>query len=321
MSIAPYIYFHSPCLDGIVSGVLVSDFLEAIWAWPDPHLQAVDYDVRADWLEKKLHQPCAVVDFLYHPQADFWVDHHPTAFLDSRMEREFKRGRSDNFVYDSGAPSCASLLRRHLKQTFSYSNARYNELVTWATKTDSADYDSVEEAVSGKSPALLLSRGLALGNHDRYCEYLVRELRKRSLAEVATLPRVKERTERITSMMIEGQRRFSESVHLENDGIVVFDVDARDAFVSRYLPFYFYPEARYSAGIVRFINGGKLTVMRNPWREFQSVFLGRICEQFAGGGHERVGSILLGQAKIPAAKKILSEVIAEIRAQDGVPVG
>ena len=105
-----------------------------------------------------------------------------------------------------------------------------------------------------------------------------------------------------------GLKQFKKSAWLEDDGIVEFDVDARNAVVSRYAPYYVYPSARYSAGITRHVSGIRVTAMRNPWREFQSVRLGRIFEQFGGGGHERVAALILPSERAPEARAVISSI-------------
>ncbi len=104
------LYFHSPCFDGIVSAVLAWDFAEAVLKWKVGDLQPVNYQRRTSWLSQPLHQPCAVVDFLYHPQATFWADHHSTAFLTAEAEDDFEHRRSPYLIYDDAADACAKLL-------------------------------------------------------------------------------------------------------------------------------------------------------------------------------------------------------------------
>ncbi|MBI3014976.1 MAG: hypothetical protein HYY65_07975 [Candidatus Tectomicrobia bacterium] len=308
-----HLYFHSPCFDGIVSAVLAWDFLEAGQGWASITLHRVNYDLRETWLTSSLESPCAVVDFLYHPQAQFWADHHMTAFLNEESRQHFENRRGPALVYDERAGSCSGLLREHLSRAFGHRNPRYDEMVQWAEKIDAARYESVREAILAPAPALRISTGLALGGAEGYCEGLVRSLRNGTLQEVADLPEVQGRFERAQARMQTGLDRFAAAARLESDGIVVFDVDGKGALISRYAPYYFFPEARYSAGIVRWEDGAGITAMRNPWREFESVFLGKICEKLGGGGHQRVGSVVLRGDRAAEAASVLERLLSEIR--------
>ena len=307
-----HIYFHAPCFDGLVSAGLTWDFLEQTQDWSVPLLPAVNYDLRDNWLASNLARPCAVVDFLYHPQADFWADHHLTTFLTDAVREDFKRRQGPAIVYDDQAGSCAILLWRHLAKTFDHRNDSYADLVKWADKIDAARYESVSEAIFPAAPASRISLGLGFGDRDGYCAGLVEALRKQRLEEVAELAEVKRRFNQARSLIEAGLDRFKAGARLEKDGIVVFDVDGKDTIISRYAPFYFFPEARYSAGIVRWEGVAKITVMRNPWREFEGVPLGSICEQVGGGGHRRVGSVVLRGERVVEAVGILNFVLSEI---------
>lgn len=307
------LYFHSPCFDGIVSAVLAWDFLGVRDGWTNPALRPVNYDLRETWLSQRLEGPAAVVDFLYHPDAELWADHHPTAFLTETARADFEERKNGRLIYDHGAASCAALLWERLYKVFGHRNVRYAGLVQWADKIDSARYASVEEAMISNAPALRLTRGLALGRTAGYCESLVKALREKTLEEVADLPEARERFEQVQALAAVGLDKFKRGAHLEDDGIVIFDVDARDAIVSRYAPFYFFPEARYSAGILRFQESAKITVMRNPWREFGCPSLGEIAERLGGGGHRRIGSVTLRGDQAASAPSVLARFVGELR--------
>src|SRR5438105_10080139 len=136
--------FHSPCFDGIVSAVLTCDYLRTHRCWADVELQRVNYDVRAEWTTRRFEGPLAIVDFLFHPDAEFWADHHRTTFLSEDFRRQFESVGDDRFLYDACADSCAGLLWRYLGER-SQRNERYADLVAWAEKIDAARYDSVDE--------------------------------------------------------------------------------------------------------------------------------------------------------------------------------
>ena len=175
-----------------------------------------------------------------------------------------------------------------------------------------ARYGSVEEAIFGFAPALRLALGLALGDGAGHCVRLVRALREHTLDEVGELADVRQRFEEGRALLDAGLERFTRGAVLDEDDIVTFDVDGDGVIVSRYAPYYFHPAARYSIGIVRSRGGAKITAMRNPWREFASVPLGRILEA-VGGGHRRVGAVALPPERVAEARAVLVRVLAEVR--------
>jgi hypothetical protein len=105
------------------------------------------------------------------------------------------------------------------------------------------------------------------------------------------------------------------STHLTPLGnIVAFDVQAsEEAIISRYAPYYFYPHAQYSIGITRYSHGAKITAMRNPWLNFESVPLGTIFSRYGGGGHQRVASVFLSGEQADRIERIADQVLSDIR--------
>lgn len=312
------LYFHSPCFDGIVSAVVASDFLEVRRSWVFECYCAVDYGQRTNWLSRSLGKECAVVDFIYHPQATFWADHHSTTFLSATERRDFiHRRHGRTLFYDARLGSCSMLLWQALKDRFSYRNEAYSDMVEWADKIDSARYSSVTEAVLGEAPALRIRASLSADGEPGFFEHLVKTLRVKTLDEVANLPEVDIRSKHLRSKIEAGLERLKYSIWVDESGIAVFDVDESGVAISRYAPYVFFPDARYSAGIVRSKSGTKITAMRNPWRDFPSVKLGKIFERFGGGGHERVGSVLIPEAV--DARTALHSIVDQIRSEDAPP--
>jgi hypothetical protein len=310
------LYFHSPCFDGIVSAVLALDFLEGVQNWTFDELCSVNYQSRNSWLSKAHSKPFAVVDFLYHPDAQFWADHHQTSFLKRSLKDQFGGQNNPYHIYSPRSASCAMLLWRVLAKRFNYQNKRFAGLVTWADKVDSARYDSVQEAITGSYPALNINRTLAVNKNPDYPSYLVTQLRHKSLDEIGRLPEVVEKSNEAKILVQAGLERLSKTVHLEGPDIAVFDVDSSDVLINRYAPYHFFPEARYSIGMVRTPDGIKITAMRNPWRQFPSVFLGKVFERFGGGGHRRVGSLLIKNSHADEAERLMKKLLREIRREE-----
>jgi hypothetical protein len=307
------LYFHYPCFDGLVSGVLAWAFLENCENWRIERFCPVNYELRESWGSTQLHIPAAVVDFLYHPQASFWADHHVSTFLTRGAQEEYEWRKSRAcLLFDEKAGSCASLLWDHLHSRIPDA-ARYQELVFWAEKIDSASYSSTHEAIWGDAPALRISFSLMLQNGIDYAQLLLKELRTGNLYRVAQLAPVSARFNEVRRRIAAGLKRVEGQVVLR-DGIATFDVQAKDnEIISRYIPYHFFPEARYSIGVIRSSAGVRVTAMRNPWRNFESIALGKLFEEFGGGGHHRVGAVVIGPERADQVQQVVDRLVSEMR--------
>ena len=314
------LYFHYPCFDGIVSAALAWEFLEQKKSWRVDDLCPVNYTVRNTWLGTELKHPCAIVDFLYHPSADFWADHHATSMLTKGAEADYqRRKRHFPLYFDERAGSCASLLFRQFGPELA-GKPHFPEMVKWAEKIDSAQYSSVEEAILGDAPALKVNRSIQLEPGVDYARFLCRELRKHSLEDVAELDEVRERqgeVDRRTRAGLEklgrldkGERKW---VKMEPGGVVKFEAElGNDEIINRYSGFHFEPDARYSLAVIHLEDGAAITAMRNPWREFPSIALGRIFETFGGGGHQRVGSIFIPKNESHRVPHVVQSLLSHL---------
>src|ERR1039458_3584660 len=211
------LYFHYPCFDGLVSAVLASEFLENHEHWHIGEFQPVDYTLRHSWLSNDLKKPCAIVDFLYHPQAEFWADHHQTSILTSTAKEDFQRRKSKFcLLFDARARSCASLLFQRLRRFLTH-KPHMEEMAAWAEKIDSAAYSSVEEAILGDAPALRIARTLSAEEETgaEYARFLLRQLRDHDLSYVAALDEVKSREDRVRRSILNGLQRVKARLRSE----------------------------------------------------------------------------------------------------------
>jgi len=310
------LYFHYPCFDGLISAVLASEFLESHEDWRITEFQPVDYTLRDTWLSSDLRKPCAIVDFLYHPQAEFWADHHQTSILTAVAREDFERRKQQlRLLFDDRARSCASLLFRSLRRFLTH-KPYLKEMSEWAEKIDSAAYSSVEEAILGNAPALRIARTLSGEDETgpEYAKFLLRQLRDHDLSYVADLDEVKSREDRVRRSILKGLKRVKARLRLERGDVAVFDARPRgDQVISRYAPYYFEPKARYSIAVVRSPEGVRITAMRNPWRKFRSIPLGRAFAKFGGGGHERVGAVQLSANHRNRVRDVVKSLLSEMQ--------
>jgi hypothetical protein len=306
------LYFHTACFDGLVSAAITSVFLETD-GWQLDDLAPVGYDRRESWLSTHLHTPAAVVDFLYHPDAEFWADHHSTTFLTPAAREDFERRRSTRcFLFDDKVGSCSRLLWDALHARVPDAE-RYREAVSWAEKIDTANYASVDEAIDGTSPALRIKLSLLSHSDPDYLRLLVKEMRSGDLNRIAELAPVHERFAEAQRRIAVGLSHAFHNTRLK-DEIALMDIEPTgDEIVSRYAPYRFFPQARYSISIVRSASSIRITAMRNPWMNFRSAPIGKILQPFGGGGHERVGSVLVPDKSLESARKIVDCLVSEMQ--------
>lgn len=311
------LYFHYPCFDGLVSGVLAWEFLETHENWRITEFCPVNYKLRDHWLEDRLKKPCAIVDFLYHPRADFWADHHQTSMLTAEAEADYqaRKGRTHLF-FDRGAPACATVLYRHLRK-FLFHKPHFQEMVHWAKKIDSASYSSVEEAILGDAPALRISRSLLIeeeANGPGYAHFLLEQMRAHPLSYVAGLRDVVQREKKARRTLERGLKKAKKATRMKQGQVVVMDIRKNpNQVISRYAPYHVAPNARYSIGIVRSPDSIGITAMRNPWRKFKSAALGRVFEKFGGGGHQRVGAVSLSPNQGKLVKSVVESLLSKMQ--------
>jgi hypothetical protein len=240
------IYLHFPCFDGIVSGALAVLFLGKLRGWRFDSINSVNYDLQANWLNTHLPQHSCVVDFLYHPEAEFWCDHHTTTFLNSTLRTDFAARPKTLQIYDQESRSSARLLWNRGAAVLGSAD-RLEKMVDWADRIDAADYDDVNQALFGSHPALQISRSLAVDADSKYCDFLVRRLCVSSMRDLAAYPEVQRRVVHADELSREGLSRVEKHIH-RHGNIVVFDVLTENVSVNRYSAFYFDPNVQYSIG-------------------------------------------------------------------------
>jgi hypothetical protein len=312
---AATLYFHYPCFDGIVSAALAWEFLEAQKGWHVGELCPVNYTVRNTWLSGEFRHPCAIVDFLYHPSADFWADHHSTSMLTGEAKADYERRRTTAcLLFDDRAGSCASLLFRHLDKALA-GKPHFQEMVAWAEKIDSARYASVEEAILGEAAALQINRSILFEPGADYARFLCKELRAHPLDFVAALDAVKIRQDGVERRIRAGLKQVEKRIRMEPGAVATFEAEqSKDEMINRYSAYYFAPDARYSVGIIHSEEGTAITAMRNPWREFPSVALGQIFAEFGGGGHQRVGSVFIAKNQPQRIDYVVKSLLSRLSA-------
>lgn len=284
------IYFHND-FDGVASAAILLNFLRS---HGDDFLdyKVVDFPAPRNWTDLKFRNPTIIVDFLYHPKAHFWFDHHPTAFLKSDWKKNFRQTKFHH--WDPSYKSCCHLVLDRLIKNFYFKPPKYfQELAHWLDKTDGAVYSSAKEAMNIKLPAIQIDSSFETRHQKEkninYFKELIEALGRQSFKKVAQLPSVQIRFK-------EYKKRFQSSLNFFEKNLILrqktafIDESVKDVLGLRYAAYYFYPKIFYC---VRLIKRGKefsVGVGSNPWRwPTSKIHIGDFLRKYHGGGHQSVG--------------------------------
>lgn len=306
-----HIYFHDD-FDGMASAAVMVNFLESRGD-SVISFNGINYDpnLKPKWASFDFERPFILLDFLYHPDASWWFDHHPTSFIDPKWQAEFKNDL--NHVFDPTIKSACELVLEHLKNNHSYKPPAFIEdLTIWATKIDSADYQSAEEALFGKEPAIKLARAtnpinFENGNSDKYFEMIIRGLAGGPVSEVIEIPAVSEEIERVEKENSEVGKIFKD-ISVVTGKVVFVDGSKTKIQLSGYFSYYFYPEIEFAVTLEFYSGYYHLNVGKNLWKKTGSkIHIGELLKKYGGGGHKTVGGV--EKETKPEILKIVEEVI------------
>ncbi|MGC9968822.1 MAG: hypothetical protein ABSC29_03805 [Minisyncoccia bacterium] len=309
------IYFHND-FDGRASAAVMLAFLRS--RGDDiAHYVPVTYGYEKPWLKEDLAKkknPAIVVDFLYHPKAAWWFDHHRTTFREEKWKRAFKPDRFHR--YDYSYRSACHLVYDSLKKDFGWKPPRhFKELVRWLDVVDSARYRSARETIEMKHPALEINAFIETLERTTNEEnrFLIGLLAKYPLARVVAAPRVARAVRAL-------HKKVARSMAFLKKNLLVFkrttfvDVtkDPLDGLL-RYAPYYLYPKSIYN---IRLRPKGKgvwyLGVGASPWRRSANKLeLGKLMRRrYGGGGHKAIGATeFLTRADAMKAFKKINELL------------
>jgi hypothetical protein len=285
------VFFHRD-FDGICSAAV---FLASVSGTRVAHgfqveLVPVDYDLKPSWAQTVLPKRSAILDFLYHPAADWWFDHHPSAFVKAEWEASFRP--DDRHVWNTQYKSCPGLILDSLRDDVLKADlrARFREHVIWSDIIDSAQYSSPCQVVEAVEPALRINLSLAVHGDRGYFTFLVKCLEEKSLDEVARLKDVSRRYEKAMNWQ-KSALAYMERVAEVRNGVAFFDLRKRGEMFHRYAPYYFWPDVKHAVAVYANGQSSRIAVSSNPWGRHEGPDLGALCEQYGGGGHRRVAGV------------------------------
>jgi oligoribonuclease NrnB/cAMP/cGMP phosphodiesterase (DHH superfamily) len=306
------IHYHRD-FDGMVSAAILATILRAqhadVATW-----KSVNYDQRTDWPSFEADKRFAIVDFHFHPRAEYWFDHHPTTFLTPELRAQYRP--SDRWQWDEKSPSCPPLILRHASQHWSYApEDRFVEMARWSDIVDAARYTSVDQAVFGEEPALRIARALTVSPNSDWIDVLVGAMAESTLEAVAAREDVEKAHQRASRNRDRALEQFPPTVAWRKDGVLLFDASSDKIRRERFAAFYHYPEIHYSVGVIPTRSGYHVSAGENPWnplpKEAPGAHIGEIMETYGGGGHRAVGGA--NPESLEAARRVAAEVAEKLR--------
>ncbi len=307
-----YHLYHHDDLDGVTTGAVLLYFLkqrgdDIIGFHP------VDYapGVKEGWAEYSFQTPFIIVDFLYHPRADWWLDHHGSSFIKPEWQNAFVPDAQHEF--DPAAKSCCGQVLRFL--TRQYGAVFPDYLKTLAAEVDINDSGSestIKDAIGINTPARKISCIIAQylnGNEAaevraEFTGNLIQRLAAEDAAIVTADPMFAKTLQGYEKSLQHTIEAVKAQATLQ--GVVVkTELDSDAGFVSlNHIPFYVFPTAAYQVTLFRRevyiirISVNKLTEQgRNS-----ALDLGAMGRQYDGGGHKGIG-ILRFETQATAVKK------------------
>ena len=295
------LYFHKD-YDGVVAAAMVFENLSV-----PPQLHAVQYSPSLNWLSKNLGESPGIVDFLFHPTAKLWVDHHATSFLDESQKSNFQ---PDQYrVLDQSAPSCPYIIE---KLPWFSLGENWVDYIKWSNIIDSAQYSTPAEANDISNPHLMLSRLIAEINDDSILGELIKAISRKSIKDVLAIKAIREINSRLVEREVKMREIFWRESRFHN-GVGILDQSSFDVPYHRYIVYERFPHIHYGIGIYRTESNFIVSVGENPWNRCDAVDLGLLCKEFGGGGRKNTAGVpVISMEKSRSLARLISERLNDI---------
>lgn len=311
---ADFHLYHHDDLDGVSTGAIMLDFLKSKG---DNIISFTPLDYHAklaeSWEGFEFKSPFILVDFQYHPQAGWWIDHHASAFKKTEWQAAYRDDEQHH--YDPLSPSACGLAARFLERTHGYKlSPIVHELVRVVDVDDAAGYSTLQEALSLDEPykkiQLLLGDTEMKKDHEQYMkfrEFLVRNLATMRMEDIVAMPEYQDRLKMLREQRLQADIDLQQKA-VPRGNVVLVDKGEGHNYASRWACYEKFPDMPYSIQIHNRGGEFKVSIGSNKWSKDQSkVDLGALARNYGGGGHVGVGALFVKTRE--EAFRIASEII------------
>lgn len=261
-----------------------------------------------------------IVDFKYSssPRLTWWFDHHQSAFLTPADAEHFHQDTGGKRFHGPDYKSCTKFIAHTAEEKFGFNTRGLEELIYWADLIDGAQYPDVKTAVEMRDPATQITLVIEGTNTPDFCAQLIPELYTKSLAEIASLPRIRNAFQELYARHLKCIEIIRQRSELEN-GVAFFDVvDENFEGFNKFIPYYLFPETVYNVALSKSPERIKIAVGSNPWNLApKTANLASICERYGGGGHAKVAAISLPPTNLERGREVARQIVGELREANG----
>ena len=291
------LYFHRD-FDGMASAAILATALEETGKEDHVLYEGVNFDRTLHWDDFAEGERFGVVDFHFHPRATYWFDHHPTTFLKEEDQNTYQDDA--NRCFDPKSPSCPPIIIQHARDHWNWeASEAFLELSHWSDIIDSASFETAEQAVFGKDPALRIMRALTCAPDLQFHNRVIELMKSETLMNIAANPEVDKCFARACRNRDNAIENFPPTIMDRTMEVLLADLRSKKIRRDRFAPFYLYPEIQYAVTMLPTRAGVHITAASNPWnRPKNPVHLGELLKKYGGGGH-----LSIGGCNPPSSKK------------------
>jgi len=310
-----FMYFHDD-LDGTTCGALLLHFFKSRGDDID-EFHPLDYSANTNqvWPDYAFRKPFIIVDFIYHPEADWWFDHHISGFIKQEWRKNFRN--NGQHYFDPAYKSCFGMLINFLEREYGYKpTEQLRSFEAEVDKIDSASFESAREVLTIKSfPQKLafLIDSYEEGDAARSVFQIeaMRELAFGDIKEFLSRPQYKKRLNVMEKDIEESFKNYKKIVVIKRN-VSFLDV-ANSNLKIRYAPFVgraIFPDLEYALSIKKQGDHYHISVSRNKWLKTEpqsDINIGELSEKYGGGGHKDISGIEISTYE--EALKICAEIV------------
>jgi len=313
------VLYHDHCFDGAASAAFFSRFTKdrfyngAVFAYTGMAHKASQLFEDGDFDGEEN----AIVDFKYSnsDRVTWWFDHHQSAFLSAEDQRDYEKKKdSHRFYFDPTYRSCTEYIAHIARNVYGYEAPELGDLVHWAGIIDGALYESAEEAVAMRAPAMKLTLVIEASKGSGLVQKIIGMMQRKPLVEIMEDADVQAAFRPLYERHL-SSIDVIRSVGSCKDGVISFDVADYDMEgYNKFVPYSLFPDSTYTVSVSLSSFRTKVSVGSNPWAPKEPTHnLATICERYGGGGHPRVGAISFPVNHVEEARRVAQEIVEELR--------